>query len=205
MLANASKKVSIFNKLKFKLSRNVLEIIYKSFIRPTLEYGDIIWHGCTISDSQLIERIQYECSLVVSGAIRGSSYLSILKELGWEKLSDRRHVHSLILFYKIIQGLTRPYLRELIPPFVLDSTHYDLRNKQNIQIPICATDRFKRSFIPYATYHWNKLTLADRSLSLPLFRKNCPNLCAPSLFRTSRQVPVTPALYSHVFVLEPIV
>ena len=30
-------------KLKFKLDRKSLEIVYIAFIRPLLEYGDIIW------------------------------------------------------------------------------------------------------------------------------------------------------------------
>ena len=39
--------------------------------------------------------------------------------------------------------------------------------------------RFKKSFIPYATYHWNDLTLSDRSLSLPLFKKKITKSVRP--------------------------
>ena len=34
-------------KLKFKLDRKSLEIIYTAFISPLLEYGDFIWDNCT--------------------------------------------------------------------------------------------------------------------------------------------------------------
>ena len=34
-------------KLKFKLDRKSLETIYIAFIRPLLEYGDVIWNNCT--------------------------------------------------------------------------------------------------------------------------------------------------------------
>ena len=33
-------------KLKFKLDRKSLEIIHTEFIRPILEYGDVIWDNC---------------------------------------------------------------------------------------------------------------------------------------------------------------
>ena len=34
-------------KLKFKLDRKSLETIYLTFIRPLLEYGDVIFDNCT--------------------------------------------------------------------------------------------------------------------------------------------------------------
>ena len=33
-------------KLKFKLDRKSLEVIYTAFIRPILDYGDVIWDKC---------------------------------------------------------------------------------------------------------------------------------------------------------------
>ncbi|KAK3085741.1 hypothetical protein FSP39_008065 [Pinctada imbricata] len=43
----ASKKLHILRKLRFVLDRLSLQKIYFSFIRPVLEYADIIWDGCT--------------------------------------------------------------------------------------------------------------------------------------------------------------
>ena len=149
IVARVSKRVSVFNSLKFKLPRQVLEAIYKSFVRPSLEYADVVWHNCTVSDSRLVERVQYECSLAVSGAVRGSSYSSLLHELGWEKLSDRRYVHSLVLFHKIVNGQARQYLTDLLPPAVSDASVYNLRNKTNLQLPVCNTNSFLNSFLPY--------------------------------------------------------
>ena len=40
-------RINVMRKLKFKLDRNSLEIIYTAFIRPLLEYGDVIWDNCT--------------------------------------------------------------------------------------------------------------------------------------------------------------
>ena len=34
-------------KLKYKLDRKSLETIYTVFIRPLLEYGDVVWNNCT--------------------------------------------------------------------------------------------------------------------------------------------------------------
>ena len=36
-----SKKVDVLRSLKWKLDRNTLEMIYKSFIRPSFEYASV--------------------------------------------------------------------------------------------------------------------------------------------------------------------
>ena len=40
-------RVNTMRRLKFKLGRKSLEIIYTAFIRPLLEYSDVIWDNCT--------------------------------------------------------------------------------------------------------------------------------------------------------------
>ena len=46
----ASKRANMLKGLKFKLCRNTLERLYKSLVRPVLEYADVVWDGCTESD-----------------------------------------------------------------------------------------------------------------------------------------------------------
>lgn len=41
----ASKRVHMLKCLKFKLNRDILITLYKSFIRPIFEYADCVWDG----------------------------------------------------------------------------------------------------------------------------------------------------------------
>ena len=43
ILERAWCRITIMRKLKFKLDLKSLEIIYAAFIRPILEYGDVLW------------------------------------------------------------------------------------------------------------------------------------------------------------------
>ena len=45
--SKACQRVNIMRKLKFLLDRESLQIIYASFIRPILEYSDIVWDNIT--------------------------------------------------------------------------------------------------------------------------------------------------------------
>ena len=91
-------------KFKFKLNRQALETMYFSFIRPTLEYADIVWDNCTQQQEQDIEKIQIEAARIVTGATKLISLNKLYVETGWELLKDRRRKHRLILFYKMNSG-----------------------------------------------------------------------------------------------------
>ena len=45
-------------KLKFKLNRRALEIMYFSFIIPVIEYADVIWGNCTNAQEQDLEKFK---------------------------------------------------------------------------------------------------------------------------------------------------
>ena len=94
-------RINVMRKLKFQLDRTSLQIIYFSFIRPLLEYGDVIWNNCAQYEANELEKIQYEAARIVSGATKLVSINVPLKETGWESLSTRRRNHKLVLFYKV--------------------------------------------------------------------------------------------------------
>ena len=45
-------------KLKLKLDRKSLETIYTAFIRPLIEYGDIIWDNCSRYEKDELEKFR---------------------------------------------------------------------------------------------------------------------------------------------------
>ena len=63
-------RINVMRKLKFQLSRKSLQIIYFSFIRPLLEYADVVWDNCTQYEANELEKIQHEAARIVSGATK---------------------------------------------------------------------------------------------------------------------------------------
>ena len=87
----ANKGIGIIHKLTHVLPWLSLVTIYKSFIQPHLDYGDIIYDlPNNESFCSLIERVQYNAVLAISGAIKGTSQLKIYNELGIESLKFRQ-------------------------------------------------------------------------------------------------------------------
>ena len=66
----AWQRINIMRKLKFVLDRKSLQTIYFSFIRPLLEYADVVWDNCTQYEADELEKIQIEAARIVTGATR---------------------------------------------------------------------------------------------------------------------------------------
>ena len=90
-ILKASKGIGIIKRLSNTLPRKSLLTIYKSFIRPYLDYCDIIYdQPKNESSSTKIENIQYNAALAITGAVKEISQTKLYKELGPESLKFRR-------------------------------------------------------------------------------------------------------------------
>ena len=140
-------------KLNLLLPRSSLLTVYKCFIRPHLDYGDVICDQPNLSSlTNKIESVQWNAALAINGAIRGTSNKKLYQELGFESLKDRRWLRRFCYLYKIVIKKQPAYLYDLISSFQRSS-----RNKGCIYEPFCWIVSFKNSFLPYAIKEWNKL------------------------------------------------
>ena len=54
--SKAWSRINVMRKFKFKLDRKSLQTMYFSFIRPLLEYADVIWDNCTQYEVNELEK-----------------------------------------------------------------------------------------------------------------------------------------------------
>ena len=122
----AKKLIGTLKYLSDYLPVNILNQMYKIFVRPHFDYADVIYHiphsynefDSSISLHPLmekIEKVQYQAALAITGCWRGTNRNKIYEELGWESLSDRRWSRRLFHFFKIHNNLTPEYLMENLP------------------------------------------------------------------------------------------
>ena len=150
-----SKTIGLLRKLQNILPRPALLTIYKCFIRPHLDYGDIIYdQAYNLSFHQKLESIQCNAALALTGAIRGSSREKLYEELGLESLQLRRWYRKLCCFYKIYNKQAPGYLTELIPT---RKEAYQTRHLANIPSLNFKHNFFKNTFFPSTILEWKKL------------------------------------------------
>ena len=160
------------------LPRWLLVTIYKSFTRPHLDYGDIIFDQAFTKSFHNLESIQYNASLAITGAKRGTSKEKLYQELGFESLEQRCWFRKLCTFYKIYKNQSPSYHYNLKP---LQTSSCISRSSNNIPCFHFKHNFFKNSFFTSAIIEWNNLdTSINNSKSLSTFKKSILQFIRPS-------------------------
>ena len=165
-----SKSIGLIRKLiRNFLPRPSLLQIYKPFVTPHLDYGDITY------DKTFSESIQYNAAL--AGTIRGTSREKTYSELGLESLEDRGWYRKLCVFYKILNNVSPNYSSDIIPRF---TRRYSSRNPNNIPLVRANNYYFMNTFFPSTITERNKLDLdLCKSASLSIFKSSLLRFVRP--------------------------
>ena len=119
LLTKVNKTIGLLQKLQNILPRGSLLTIFKSFLRPHLDYGDVIYdQSFNNTFHQKTESIQNNAALAIKGTIRGSSREKLYQELGLESLQQRRWYRKFCYFFKLIKNKFPKYLSNNIPPLL---------------------------------------------------------------------------------------
>ena len=102
-LSKISKAIGSLRKLQKLLTKDPLLTIYKFFIRPHLDYSDIIYDKAYNSSfHQNLEKIQYNSALGITGGIRRTSTEHIYQELGLESLEKDDGIEKFVIFIRYL-------------------------------------------------------------------------------------------------------
>ena len=148
----ASKKIgALIRSMKF-LSPEISLYLYKSTIRPCMEYCCQVWAGAPSCYLELRDKLQKRICRTVSPSLAASL----------EPLAHRRNVASLSLLYRYYFGRCSSELAELVPlPYSRGrSTRYsDRLHDFSVSIPRCYKDIYVNSFFPRIARLWNSLPI----------------------------------------------
>ena len=148
----ASNKIgALIRSVKF-FSTEVALYLYKSTIRPCMEYCCHIWAGAPSCYLELLDKLEKRKCRTVSPSPATSL----------EPLAHRRNVASLSLFYRYYFGRRSSELTQMVPlPFYRGkSTRYsDRLHDFSVTIPRCYKDVYVNSFFPLTARIWNSLRI----------------------------------------------
>ena len=101
---------------------------------------------------------------VIAGAIQGTLRGSLYKKLRLESLQSRRWYRKVVVFYKILNGLTPKHLLDIIS--VSSGSCYNTRalSKSELTQFYSAAKSYSNTFFPFCIKEWNKLDAKIRNL-----------------------------------------
>ena len=148
----ASKKIgALIRSMKF-LSPEVSLYLYKSTIRPCMEYCCHVWAGAPSCYLDLLDKLRKRICRIFGTSLAGSL----------EPSAHRRNVTSLSLFYRYYFGRFSSELAQLVPLTFSRgrSTRYSERfHHFSVTIPRCYKDIYVNSFFPLTANLLNSLPI----------------------------------------------
>ena len=97
--------MSLLRRFQQVLPRPCLITIFKTFIKPPLDFEDVVFgHAFNNSLHQRLESIQQKSALAITGVIGRTSKEKLYQELTFQSLQFRRWFLKLSLCYKIMKN-----------------------------------------------------------------------------------------------------
>ena len=98
----------------------------------------------SIGDLDKLDMAHKNAARVVTEATARCDTSTLMNDVAWPMLASRRRIHRLTMFYQIVNGLSPPYLRDLLPARV-----------GSVQDIICVQDKISQFLYAEQTHILN--------------------------------------------------
>ena len=127
--------------------------LYKTLVRPLLEYCSPAWSPHYVKDKDLLERVQHRFTRMIPGLAK-KDYQSRLRILGIWSLEERRNRADIIEVFKIMKGLSAIPASSIFEVSTVVNTR---GHSSKLVKHRCRTDLRKYFFSERVVDRWNKL------------------------------------------------
>ena len=122
-----------------------------------MEYSSSVWDPHTQRNVNKLEAVQRRAArAVLKDYSRTSSVTSMLQQLGWSTLQERRAKARVIFFYKVVNGLVAVPLEPYLSVNKRDTRGHGMK----FYVPTTRTVVYQNSFFPATIRLWNNLPAA---------------------------------------------
>jgi hypothetical protein len=155
--AKAMSVLGIISRHFRRLDKQDFLMLYRTYVRPHLEYCIQVWSPYLVRDIQILERVQKRATKLV-GAVKNGSYEERLRHLGLTTLQQRRERGDMIEVYKLLTGKERVDCSQF---FEMAPTDHGLRGHSlKLFTRRARLDIRKNFFSNRVVERWNSLSQA---------------------------------------------
>ena len=152
-IAKANSRIGLIKRSFKHLDAKSFVLLYKTLVRPIVEYCSVVTHPVRKQDQDRLEKVQRRATRLVPG-MKGMSYTERLKELNLQSLKYRRKRSDVLQCYRILSQIDQ-----------VDESHFftlrqDERTRSNgrkIYKSQCRTKTRSNVFSQRVVDRWNAL------------------------------------------------
>jgi hypothetical protein len=150
----AAMQLNILLRLSKFLDPNNKILIYKSFIKSNFNYCPLVWHFCSKSNTESLEKLQHRALRITFNDFN-SSYADLLTRANMPTLHLSRTRDIALETFKSLYKISPPYLHDLVN---FKTNNYSFRYVNSVEVPSVKTTTYgKKSFRFEAAQVWNSL------------------------------------------------
>jgi len=152
-IGTARKMLGIINRCFTNVNKHTFLLLYKSFVRSHLEYGNCLWNPYKVGLLTDLEKVQKHATKLVCKT-KNMCYIERLKFLNLPTLKYRRFRGDMIEVFKILNGY---YDCVCAPGLELSSNTHTRGNISKLKVNYSRLHVTKYSFCNRVVSVWNKL------------------------------------------------
>ena len=161
---------------------NTISTLFKSMVRPHLEYGNAIWGPCYMGDLKLVEGVQRRATKLIPN-LHDLPYEERLEALQLPSMEYRRKRGDMIQMFKIMNGLVRMKVSELFNPIPSSTTR---GHKQRVLRQRALKAARAKSFSQRTIQMWNCLpSNVIEAPSVDTFKKRIDESWQAKMYKSS--------------------
>ena len=127
-------------------------LCYRTLVWPLTEYASTIWDPHTAANINKLEMVQRRAARMVMSDYRStSSVTSMLNQLQWSTLQERRAQAKAVMMYRVVYQLID------IPLYILVPIISSRGNNITFLVPYARTLMYQKAFFPDTIRIWNSL------------------------------------------------
>ena len=152
----ANSLLALIRKSFKNLDKKSWTTIYKTLIRPHLEYGNAVWCPVTIGLKEMIERTQRKFTKIIPG-LKNLDYHQRLKVLNLPSMEERQKRGDLIQTFKILNSYADCNPKEYFDLNANATNRSTRGHNYKLKINFCKTKIRQNVLRNRVTIEWNKL------------------------------------------------
>ena len=135
-----------FLRRNVQISQHIKSNVYKTLVRPQVEYAAAVWDPYTWENIDKLEMVQRRAArYVCNNYIQMASVTGMLQRLGWRSLQQRCADIRLVFLYKCMNGLVVVDLSVRLVRQTRPSRHC---NSMAYHVPVETETYVQKSFLP---------------------------------------------------------
>ena len=152
----ASLRVSALRRVASFLDKRGIMLLYKSQVRPYLEYGALTWMSSASSHLRRLDRVERRVKRLLDGDNLQQPPQDMTP---LDPLEHRRDVSALVVFHKAqVQGVPHLARLRLPPRDAVRDTRTVLSSNEQVGVPRSRASQHQRTFTSRVSRLWNMFT-----------------------------------------------